>query len=142
MNFGDILAQWEKQSSVGRVYDKDAVARNDGEASYSKKMTAERRSRLLRKKPDAFIDLYGLSVEEAWIALQTFFEDSRWRKLEKVMVIHGKGNHFNYQSQSEGVLRDITRRFIESCSYAGESGHTRAQNGGSGATWVILKQTG
>ena len=142
VSFGDILAQWEKQSSADKVYDKDAAAKNEGQASYSKNMTAERRSRLLRKKPDAFIDLHGLSGEEAWTALQAFFEDSRWKKLEKIMVIHGKGNHFNYQSQGEGVLKDITRRFIESCSYAGESGHTRSQNGGSGATWVILKQTG
>ena len=141
VNFGDILAQWEKQSPVSKVYDKDAAAKNEGEA-FGKNMTAERRSRLLRKKPDAFIDLHGLSVDEAWTALQAFFDDSRQRKLEKVMVIHGKGNHFNYQSSSEGTLRDITRRFIESCSFAGENGHTRSQNGGSGATWVILKQTG
>jgi DNA-nicking Smr family endonuclease len=140
MDFGDILAQWEKQGPA--VYDKDAPVFNNALPNAQ----AERRSRLLRKKPDAFIDLHGLGADEAWIALKAFFEDSRLKGLEKVLVIHGKGNHLSSHSSQKGtcreaVLPDITRRFIESCSYAGESGHTRAQNGGSGATWVILKQT-
>ena len=139
MDFGDILAQWEKQGSDKVIYDKDAAALESAEVDLSKNMIVERRNRLLRKKPDAFIDLHGFSVDEAWVALQTFFEDSRWRKLEKVMIIHGKGNHWSYQPSGEGVLRDITKRFIESCSYAGESGYTPARNGGRGATWVILK---
>ncbi|MCL2319916.1 MAG: Smr/MutS family protein [Treponema sp.] len=129
MDFGDILNKWEKQNANrNEVYDKDSTDPPE------KNNAGERRSRLLRKKPDAIIDLHGLTRDEAWTALETFFENSRRDECEKVLIIHGKGNHGN-----EGVLKDLSRQFIESCSFAGESGHNSAREGGTGATWVILK---
>ena len=132
MDFGAILDKWEKQTPA------NAVCYKDIEESGKRNVSAERRRRLLRKKPDASIDLHGLTGDEAWTALETFFEDSRTRGFEKVLIIHGKGSH--WIGGNEGVLRDISRRFIEFCSFAGESGHSSARDGGSGATWVILKE--
>jgi DNA-nicking Smr family endonuclease len=158
MNFGDILDQWDRQTAkaVGKkassrpgpmvpaveeynplnawlmrngVYDKDA---GDGE---NRPRTGERRRRLLHQRPDAVIDLHGLTQDEAWTALEMFFEDSRLKNFEKVVVIHGKGNH----SEGEAVLAALSRKFIEACSFAGESGHSSAAEGGRGATWVLLK---
>jgi DNA-nicking Smr family endonuclease len=158
MNFGDKLDQWDRQTAraAGKkasshpgsmvqaveeynplnawlmrngVYDKDA------EAGESRPQAGERRRRLLRQRPDAAIDLHGLTRDEAWTALETFFEDSRLNNFEKVMVIHGKGNH----SEGEAVLSEVSRKFIEACSFAGESGHGSAAEGGRGATWVFLK---
>ena len=128
MNFADILEKWDKQTA-GAYVDKDA------DTTEEKK--AKKRSRLLRKKPDAAIDLHGLTRDEAWEALDNFFQRSRTMGLEKIQVIHGKGNH----SKSEGVLKEITRKYIELCSFAGTSGENRASHGGSGATWVLLKPT-
>ena len=129
MDFGDILEKWERQTAnPNKVYDKDAASFNDT------LLRGERRSRLLRKKPDASIDLHGFNRDEAWTALETFFQNSRINGFEKVMIIHGKGNHGN-----EGALRELSRRFIETCSFAGESGYSSAREGGTGATWVILK---
>ena len=162
MNFGEILDRWEKQTPGNRIYDKDKSIRNAAsiEASSSDAITTRdgkrnpaRRSMLLRKKPDAFIDLHGLSSEEAWIALQSFFQNSREKGLEKIQIIHGKGNHSGLDSSGTGTsqwgttgsrfpsatLRDLSRRFIEACPFAGESGHSPAREGGTGATWVILK---
>jgi DNA-nicking Smr family endonuclease len=119
------LTEWLR---LNPVYDKDAEA---GEAA----APGERRRRLLRKRPDAVLDLHGLSRDEAWNALELFFEDSRRRGLEKVLIVHGKGNH----SEGEGVLRRLTARFVENCPFAGESGQSPAAEGGSGAAWVILK---
>ena len=144
MNFGDILEKWEKQTPGNTIYYKDEgnLGLSFRRASYPgpdgprRFAAAERRNRLLRKKPDASVDLHGFDSGEAWAALQIFFEESLSKGLEKVLIIHGKGNHWN----GEGVLRDLSRRFIESCSYAGESGHCRAKDGGTGATWVILKE--
>ena len=146
MDFGDILKKWDKQKSekggpssasawLNRddVYDKDAIflrEKNSGGAVNRGK----RRYRLLRKKPDDVIDLHGLNRDEAWAALETFFENSRREGHEKLLIIHGKGNH-----GSEGALRDLSRRFIEICSFAGESGYSSAKEGGTGSTWVILK---
>jgi DNA-nicking Smr family endonuclease len=162
MDFGDILDQWDRQTARARkserggfgngkaekepervdplaawlrvhgIYDKDAeaeIARADDAGT--------RRRRLLAKAADAVLDLHGLTRDEAWIALDTFFKDSRRRGFEKVLVIHGKGNH----SQSDVVLKETVRSFIENCPFAGESGHGGAAMGGSGATWVLLKET-
>jgi len=134
VNFGDILNKWEKQNAGTGEYDKDSGLPETGETPGKGRNPGERRARLLRKKPDAVIDLHGLKQDEAFIALQTFFTRCMSNEYEKVLIIHGKGNH-----QGEGVLKDLSRRFIESCPFAGESGYNNAKDGGSGATWVILK---
>jgi DNA-nicking Smr family endonuclease len=141
VNFGEILEKWEKRMPTGAFYDKDAADLSEAlRLPYRCGETvAGRRSRLIRKMPDATLDLHGLSSAEAWKALQVFFEDSNWKRLEKVLIIHGKGNHHADFPSGEGVLRELTRRFIESCSYAGESGFTNSRGGGRGATWVLLK---
>ena len=146
MNFGDILDKWEKQSG-GTIIDK--ASSGDSSPAGRRNFAGERRSRLLRKKPDDFIDLHGLNRDEAWTALESFFENSRRTGLEKVLIIHGKGNHWSGGSgapclcegmQKESSLMEISRRFIERCSFAGESGYSNAREGGTGATWVILKE--
>jgi len=126
MNFEDILNKWEKNN---RIYDKGM------EAQKVQTSLQERRSRLRNKKPDAHLDLHGLTRDEAWQALETFFNVSKEKGLEKILVIHGKGNH----SKSEAVLKRIVMEFIEHCPFAGESGRRKAAAGGDGATWVLLK---
>lgn len=139
MNFGDILDKWEKRAPGNKVYAKDEGA--GGETSAA----SERRRGLLRKRPDAVIDLHGLTSDEAWIALKAFFENSRHKAFEKVLVIHGKGEQWNFTPNkdiviTEGVLKDLAARFIKSCPYVAESGYCRSGEGGSGATWVIFKE--
>ncbi len=126
MNFGDILNKWEKNNGI---YDKDKEA---GNAQINPQ---ERRSRLKNKKPDAVLDIHGLSRDEAWKALEILFNDSKEKGLEKLLIIHGKGNH----STGEAVLKRIVMEFIEHCPFAGESGRGKTAAGGEGATWVLLK---
>jgi DNA-nicking Smr family endonuclease len=126
MNFGDIFDKWEK---TNEIHNKDLEA---GSGRFSPQ---ERRSRLRNKKPDTEIDIHGLSRDEAWMALENFFNDSKAKGLEKLLVIHGKGNH----SAGEAVLKRIVMEFIEHCPFAGESGRGKAAAGGEGATWVLLK---
>jgi DNA-nicking Smr family endonuclease len=121
------LVEWLRKNPV---YDKDA------ELEREKVSTGERRRRLLAKRADAALDLHGLSRDEAWDALESFFREGRRRGFEKLLVVHGKGNH----SGGESVLKRTCRAFIEGCSFAGESGHAQGNSGGSGATWVILKE--
>ena len=138
MDFADILNKWEKQNAVNKVYDKDVTLLND-KGGGRNSSAAQRRYRLLRKKPDARIDLHGLTSDEAWTALENFFETSRNMGFEKILIIHGKGNHLTHGN--EGVVKDLSRRFIEACSFAGESGYSSAREGGTGSTWVILKKS-
>jgi DNA-nicking Smr family endonuclease len=151
MDFGDILDQWEtgkpapvKKSAVAaevaekqehpldawlrsnRVIDKDAQYEPEQDA-------AERRRRIRLKKPDDHIDIHGLTRDEAWQAMEQFFHHSHMSGFEKVLIIHGKGNH----SMDGSILKRCVREFIEKCPYAGQSG--QSDTGGSGATWVLLK---
>ncbi|MDR3301761.1 MAG: Smr/MutS family protein [Spirochaetaceae bacterium] len=157
MNFGEILDRWEKGHSVSAasaaaakkpvkeahnaqaalrswldsygVTDKDAAEQSNAHDP------AERRQRLKGKAPEARLDLHGKTGDEAWRALEDFFRGARARNLEKVLLIHGKGNH----SKDGAVLKELCRVYIEQCPFAGASGHPDANDGGSGATWVILK---
>ena len=135
MDFGEILDQWDKNS--GPVYDKDADS-SGLQLTTSRSASASRRRRLLRKSPDASIDLHGLTKDEAWNALSVFFDNAKSNGLEKILVIHGKGNHEG-NSGEQGILKKMTRDFIERCPFAGESGFSSSDTGGTGSTWVLLK---
>ncbi len=113
------------------ILDKDAVSEKLAEQEKSTDREA-----LHRKRPDASIDLHGLTQQEAWTRLDAFVTECVKRKLEKILIIHGKGNH----SSEEPVLINMVRSFIEADSRLGESGHPGAKDGGRGATWVILKR--
>jgi len=127
-NFGDILDKW---ISVNGVQDKDIEDKD-------KPISAqEKRRRLRNKKPDAELDIHGKTRDEAWQELETFFGGAKEKGFEKIMVIHGKGNH----SAGESVLKRVVMDFIERCPFAGESGKGKAAAGGEGATWVLLKET-
>lgn len=96
---------------------------------------AEQRRRLRSMRPEAVIDLHGLTRDAAWARLESFFADSVRRGFKKVLIIHGKGVH----SPDDPVLRQMVRLFLEQNSHAGESGASEKDSGGSGSTWVILK---
>jgi DNA-nicking Smr family endonuclease len=159
MDFGDILETWERQTRKrGAVQAKRkavepppervdpqtawlrvwGVEDKDREYEETRENAGERRRRLLRKRPDGVLDLHGLNREDAWAALETFFDDSRRQGFEKVLVVSGKGNH----SGGEPVLRRTVREFVERCPFAGESGQGNASTGGSGTMWVLLKESG
>jgi DNA-nicking Smr family endonuclease len=110
---------------------KDSLADAEGE---SESKGAERR-RLRAMKSEAVIDLHGLTRDDAWMRLESFFSDSIRRNLKKVLIIHGKGVH----SPDDPVLSRMVRLFIEQNPHAGESGASERNAGGSGATWVLLK---
>ena len=166
MNFEEILNQWEMQTQhpYGKkrirnetknpaapyaventqtlnpmdywlrrygVYDKDAD--NSENTALPDNSTEKRRLRAMC--PQAEIDLHGMTLEEAYGALVAFFEDALRRKYRKILIIHGKGNH----SQNGPVLSRFVQKFLETNAHAGETGHPKGRDGGTGSTWVILK---
>ncbi len=140
-DFGDILDKWErgennvmrKWLNENKVFDKDAFASETALPDYHRRRLL--RSRLRDSEPDDIIDIHGFTAEEAQMSLEIFFLKARSSDFKKLRIIHGKGNHSN----GEAVLKSIVRKFIEKCPFAGESGYEKAVNGGSGATWVLLK---
>ena len=131
MNFGAILDKWEKQSPGGN----DIIADRDTEESNERDAMQEKRRRLRSKRPDAELDIHGQTRDEALQLMEVFFNDAREKGFEKVLLIHGKGNHL----AGESVLKRVVMDFIEHCPFAGESGKGKTTSGGESTTWVLLK---
>lgn len=113
------------------VTDKDKAA-----AEYEERAKMESREYLRTMRPEARIDLHGLTRDEAWNKLNSFVNDCIRRGLKKILIIHGKGNHSH---GSDPVLGQMVRTFIEQNKNLGSSGHPDRAMGGTGATWVIIK---
>ena len=111
--------------------DKDRLNEESEEAS---KM--ESRNYLKSMRPEARIDLHGLTRDEAWAKLESFVNDCLRRGIKKIEIVHGKGIHSH---GTDPVLGAMVRTFIEQNKHLGVSGHNDRNHGGSGATWVLLK---
>lgn len=112
------------------VVDKDG----GGESAAS---GAEEARRLAALRPGARLDLHGMTVAEAQLALGNFLENAARRGIEKVLVITGKGNH----SAGGAVLAKAVRGFLEANPRAGRFGTADRADGGSGALWVVLRKS-
>lgn len=123
---------FEKYLDTHSTVDKDETLKK---ISQNKKITSPD---YIKNLPvDAVLDLHGLTRDEAWSGIDIFVEDCTRRGFKKIMLIHGKGNH---NSDSDCVLKDLVRLYIEKSPRLGKSGHPDNRNGGTGATWVIIKQ--
>jgi DNA-nicking Smr family endonuclease len=139
-DFGDILDKWENYSHNSHKKAMNELLENyktyDKDANFKETFVpGEKRRLLLQKKPDDILDIHGFTSETAWLSLENFFTNARENGYQKLRIIHGKGNHTNGLS----ILRLLVRKYIEKCSFAGESGFEKSANGGSGAVWVLLK---
>lgn len=93
------------------------------------------KSFLRKLPPEAEIDLHGKTIDESEHLLSDFLKRSSGRGLRKVLIIHGKGKH----SKDGPVLANWVKHYFESSLLCGETGHPDKRDGGTGATWVILK---
>jgi len=125
------LEAWLAEHDVG---DKDAES---GEAAGDAESSREAR-RLATLKPEAALDLHGMTGEEAESAIADFLDSSSRIGLEKVLVIHGKGLH----STGLPVLKKTARRALEAHPLAGKFGEADKIDGGSGALWVLIRKRG
>lgn len=111
------------------------VEDKDAQESVSPADSARQRKMLRAMRCEDEIDLHGMTCDEAEAALNVFFENSIRCGLRKILIIHGKGNH----SDGGAVLAPFVRSYLEKHKRAGECGHPKNADGGTGSTWVILK---
>jgi len=127
------LVAWLAANPVG---DKDAES-DAGPAPSRRDQDLESR-RLSGLKPQAVLDLHGMTAEEAGEAIASFVADASRAGLEKVLLIHGKGLH----SAGSPVLKKAARRALEANPLAGRFGEADRADGGSGALWVLIRKRG
>lgn len=89
-----------------------------------------------RKLPvERRLDLHGYTVEAARQRLDAFVRQALRDGVRKILVVHGKGSH----AGSRGVLRDMVKDYFQRSPYVGTTGHPGAGEGGTGATWAIIR---
>ena len=113
------------------IVDKDAL-----EEHTEARERFKSRKELERMNCDEKLDLHGCTQDEAYLRLESFVTDCERRKLKKILIVHGKGIHTR---GTDPVLASLVKKFIEQDKRLGSSGHPDLSGGGSGATWVILK---
>lgn len=154
MGFEDILKEWElngnskkapQRIKTRKVEQRDTMdsflnlyppGEGSGEIPPSKPTLRQKRRNYRRMKPQEVLDLHGFSLVSAAIELEDFLSRCRKRKIEKVLIIHGKGLH---SPEGEAVLRNSIRNELSLLAFIGEIGHPSEREGGAGATWAIIK---
>lgn len=90
-----------------------------------------------RKRPiERTVDLHGMTTLEAGRELDRFIATARNDGISKVLIIHGKGNH----GTAGSVLRSFVRTYLEKNGDIGATGTPPSRDGGTGATWAMLRQ--
>ena len=95
------------------------------------------------------IDLHGYTLEEANNTIEKFIYESFNEKINKLIVVTGKGIHSQnekdpYVSKNLGILKYSVPEFIESnkslMSIISEIKDASIEDGGSGAFYIFLKK--
>ncbi len=84
------------------------------------------------------LDLHGLTAVQARASMDTFIRQSREKGLRCVRVIHGKGLR---SSQRGPVLKPKVASYLRQREDVMAFCSARPADGGSGATYVLLKRT-
>jgi len=130
VDFGDILKQWETHDRASTAGEKPTE--RDAAPADPVHLT---RQDIDRMPIDAVLDLHGMTTLEAEVALSSFFATAERSGCRKLLIVHGKGLH----SASEPVLSAFVTRWLDRRASAGRSGYATRENGGRGATWVLMK---
>jgi DNA-nicking Smr family endonuclease len=156
VDFGDILNNWENEKKNSRsaapkqkqeeerehimdslldhyAPDSLVIGSKEEKKPYIPNVSREK---MRRKKADLVLDLHGLSAEDAKIELNNFIQKSFRTGARKILIIHGKGNHTNGQA----VLKPLVKSVLEISPYIGDIGTPERRDGGSGATWAVVRQ--
>ena len=98
-------------------------------------MTVLRKLRRGQYRVQAEIDLHGMTVAEAKLALRDFLADALERQFRCVRIIHGKGLRSGHRGPVlKGAVSSVLRRMGAVVAYVS----ARQVDGGTGAVYVLL----
>ena len=133
----DDISEKDKKDWIKFINSKEKVPNKDKQ--FNKKIN------LKTKK----IDLHGYSLDEANKIIEDFIIQSFSEKVNKLVVITGKGLHSNnendpYVSKNLGILKYSVPEFIlknkSLMSVINEIKDAKIEDGGSGAFYIYLKK--
>ncbi len=130
-SFADTYRQWNK------VSDERGALANSMKEKREEKPAFRSVSALRAMEPEVTLDLHGMKVVEAEQACASFLKDCSSNGLRKVSIITGKGLH---NDKGFSLLKDAALSAIRTSGVVSEAYTPKAQYGGSGAIWIILKE--
>ena len=100
-------------------------------------------------RPQASMDLHGMTQEAAHRALLSFLQRSRKSGLRLTLVVTGKGNPKNednagWMTRSHGVLKEMVPRWLNEPEFAAliaGAAPAHVRHGGGGALYIYLRKT-
>lgn len=95
----------------------------------------QRKIKMGQIKIEAVIDLHGYRQHEASLELEAFMEAALKTHSRMVLIIHGKG----FRSQSQAILRPMVQHWLSEQPMVLAYCPAQPQDGGSGASYVYLK---
>ena len=128
-----------RESLTSSPAERDTLEQFSDEMAYRHASLPNRIFKKLRRghfSIEAEADLHGLSAAEAKLVLQEFIVESCDRNLGCVRVIHGKGLH---SGPGGAVLKIRVQRGLTQWDEVLAFVTARAQHGGSGAVYVLLR---
>ena len=133
----DDISEKDKKDWLNFINSKEEVSNKD--QHYEKKINSK-----IKK-----IDLHGYTLDEANKTIENFIIQSFSEKVNKLVVITGKGLHSNnendpYVSKNLGILKYSVPEYIlknkSLMSVINEITDAKIEDGGSGAFYIYLKK--
>ncbi len=147
MDFKDILEKWDSSIEGKKAADgsrfSHIIEEKEGsyEQLYQKKKRGIRTGKstlgfLKKLDDDAVLDLHGHTIEESKLLIAQFLISCVDSGFKKVRIIHGRGIH---SQDGQGVLKSVVVDELQKSKNVRLYGNAPPDQGGSGATYVILQ---
>lgn len=114
------------------IIDKDKIMRGENNAK-----SFRNRENLFALPFEAEIDLHAVRKNEVGGMIDDFIKSTESRGMKKVKIVHGKGLH---STRKKSTIYETVISFIRSDERCGAYGFCSDEEGGEGATWIILEK--
>lgn len=148
MDFEDILKQWEETEEGRKAAEnsrfshilkekEDGLRQSESQSPGGYKSGKASLGHLKSMRPQAELDLHGVTGAEARRMVEEFLDQSVRGRLMKVRIVHGRGLH---SPQGKAVLKGVVTEVLRASPLVRAYGNPPPAEGGTGAVWVVLQR--